>query len=193
VLPKGLLRRLALRTQRFDFAVWFWGDAIAFDGLLDAAELLKEEESAQFSRGFLKRWISAAPAWTDYLAPGLALTRLLRRDGGELRPLVERLLDQYRLQTPRGLSGLHYFRPDLPQFRTTILVDSLYHVPSFIAEAGTLLGDESLYGEAVNMWREHAEALALPDLPLLCHNYDHGSGRRRGYGWARGELPKSRT
>jgi unsaturated rhamnogalacturonyl hydrolase len=36
------------------------------------------------------------------------------------------------------------------------------------------------------MWREHAHALSLPDKPLLFHNYDHGSGRLRGYGWGRG-------
>ena len=182
----ALLRRLALRTRRFDFAVWFWGDAIAFDGLLDAAELLEEEDHALFCRGFLKRWNSTPPSWTDYLAPGLALTRLRRLGAGELAPLVERLLDHYRLRTPRGVSGLHYFRPDLPQFRTTVLIDSLYHVPSFIAATATLSDDESLLSEAVAMWRDHSEALALPDRPLLFHNYDHGSGRRRGYGWGRG-------
>jgi unsaturated rhamnogalacturonyl hydrolase len=186
MLPQGLLRRLALRTHRFDFAVWFWGDAIAFDGLLDAAELLGEEDHAQFCLGFFQRWQCTPHAWTDYLAPGLALTKLLRRQGEELRPLVQRLVEHYRSRTPRGVTGLHYFRPDLPQFRTTILVDSLYHVPSFIAAAAVLLSDESLFGEAAGMWREHADALAVPDRPLLCHNYDCGSGRYRGYGWGRG-------
>ena len=36
------------------------------------------------------------------------------------------------------------------------------------------------------MWREHALALSLPSRSLLFHNYDHGSGRQRGYGWGRG-------
>jgi unsaturated rhamnogalacturonyl hydrolase len=185
-VPRAILSRLAQRTQHFDFAVWFWGDAIAFDGLLDAAELLHEEDHALFCRRFLERWNSALPAWTDYLAPGLALTRLSRLGAGELASSPKRLLTHYRLRTPRGVSGLHYFRPDLPQFRTTILIDSLYHVPSFIAASAALSGDESLLSEAVAMWREHAEALTLPDRPLLFHNYDHGSGRRRGYGWGRG-------
>jgi len=186
LLPQDVLRSLARRTRCFDFSVWFWGDAIAFDGLLDAAEILEEDEHAQFCRRFFERWRTTPSAWTDYLAPGMSLTRLQRRGDIELTPLIERLLDHYRLRSPRGNSGLHYFRPDLPQFRTTILVDSLYHVPPFVAAAGAFLNDEPLYDEAVDMWRQHADALMPPDRPLLFHNYDHGSGRRRGYGWGRG-------
>jgi rhamnogalacturonyl hydrolase YesR len=146
---------------------------------------LESESYKLFCRGYFLNWSDAAPTWTDYLAPGRALIRLLDQEN-KLKPLVGRLLDQYRARTPRSSSGLHYFRPDLPQFRTTILVDSLYHVPPFIGAAARLLGEDSLYDEAVTMWREHAAALTVPDLPLLFHNYDHGSGRRRGYGWGRG-------
>lgn len=184
---RAVLSRLAARTQRFDFAVWFWGDAIAFDGLLDAAELLTEPAHARFCSGFLQRWQSAAPAWTDYLAPGLGLVRLIGNAAEGLTPeLAKRLLDHYLARTPRGVTGLHYFRPDLPQFRTTILVDSLYHVPPFVAACGRLFADRSLYREAFAMWRDHASALSVPGRPLLFHNYEHGSGRHRGYGWGRG-------
>jgi rhamnogalacturonyl hydrolase YesR len=96
------------------------------------------------------------------------------------------LLDHYRETTPRGTTGLHYFRPDLPQFRTTLLIDSLYHVPAFVAACGEVLGDESLHLEGLAMWVEHADALSLPNKALLFHNYEHGTGRRRGYGWGRG-------
>lgn len=182
-----ILSHLAARTHRFDFSVWFWGDAIAIDGLLDAAELLTEPAHARFCCGFFHRWQSRAPTWTDYLAPGLSLIRLIGNSAsGLIADHAKRLLDHYLTQTPRGDTGLHYFRPDLPQFRTTILVDSLYHVPSFVAACGRLFGDRSLYREAFTMWRDHANALSVPGKPLLFHNYDHGSGRRRGYGWGRG-------
>ena len=36
------------------------------------------------------------------------------------------------------------------------------------------------------MWVEHATALGVPGKRLLYHNYEHGTGRRRGYGWGRG-------
>ena len=184
---REILERVAQRTHRFDFAVWFWGDAIAFDGLLDAAELLPNEAHTRFCSSFYERWQRATAAWTDYLAPGLSLIRLVRRHGKvAFEPLARRLLDHYRGTTPRGTTGLHYFRPDLPQFRTTLLIDSLYHVPPFVAACGDLLGDESLHQEGLAMWVDHAIALGVPDKALLFHNYEHGTGRRRGYGWGRG-------
>jgi len=182
---RTVLHGLADRTHRFDFGVWFWGDAIAFDGLLDAADLLDESRHASFCKRFIERWQSRPFGWTDYLAPGLALVRLIKR-GANILPSVQRLLDLYLIQTPRGDTGLHYFRPDLPQFRTTILIDSLYHVPSFVAAAAELVGSNSLYSEVVAMWRDHAQALSAEGKPLLFHNYDRGSGRSRGYGWGRG-------
>lgn len=178
----ALLRALAARTMRYDFAVWFWGDAIAFDGLLDAAELLAWHEPHAFCRDFLRRWAARAPAWTDYLAPGEALRRTAAAaDEPALQAAVQRLARWYLEAVPRGRSGLHYFRPDLPQFRTTVLVDSLYHVPPFLAGLGG-----ANVGAAWEVWSSHAEALRHPQGPLLCHNYDEGSGRSRGYGWGRG-------
>ena len=155
---REILERVARRTHRFDFAVWFWGDAIAFDGLLDAAELLPNEAHTRFCSSFYERWQRAAAAWTDYLAPGLSLIRLVRRHGKvAFEPLARRLLDHYRETTPRGTTGLHYFRPDLPQFRTTLLINSLYHVPPFVAACGDLLGDKSLHQEGLAMWVDHAD------------------------------------
>ena len=187
IASREILESVARRTQRFDFSVWFWGDAIAFDGLLDAAELLPNEAHARFCCSFYERWQRTGAAWTDYLVPGLSLIRLVQRHGKvALESLARRLLDHYRVTTPRGTTGLHYFRPDLPQFRTTLLIDSLYHVPPFIAACGGLLDDKSLHQEALAMWIDHAAVLGVPGKPLLYHNYEHGTGRRRGYGWGRG-------
>src|SRR5262245_35212079 len=112
--------------------------------------------------------------------------RLVREGATGLSGLTKRLLDHYLVHTPRGTTGLHYFRPDLPQYRTTVLIDSLYHVPPFIAACSNLLGDESLREEGLAMWVDHTAALGAPGKALLFHNYEHGTGRRRGYGWARG-------
>jgi unsaturated rhamnogalacturonyl hydrolase len=182
-----LLTRLAARTRRYDFTVWFWGDAIAFDGLLDAAELAADGTASEFCLRFFDRWLTAPAAWTDYLTPGDALLRLQAATGrADLLDGALRLARWYAEQTPRGPNGLHYFRPDLPQFRTTVLVDSMYHVPPFLARLTRLTG-EARYAEfGWEMWRTHAEVLASDRGPLLCHNYDVGSGRHRGYGWGRG-------
>ena len=183
---KVILQRVAQRTRRFDFTIWFWGDAIAFDGLVDAAQLLGDSTYLRFCTGFYELWQERPSAWTDYLAPGLALMRLIDDGATGLSGLIKRLLNHYLVQTPRGETGLHYFRPDLPQFRTTLLVDSLYHVPPFIAACARRFNDARLHDEALSMWLEHAAALSVAGRPLLFHNYDHGTGRHRGYGWGRG-------
>jgi unsaturated rhamnogalacturonyl hydrolase len=178
--PRGLLPRLARRTRRYDFTVWFWGDAIAFDGLLEAAELAGDAASSRFCRRFAERWAVRPRAWTDYLTPGAALLRL-----GHAEELLA-LARWFRAEVPRGPGGVHYYRPDLPQFRTTVLVDSLYHVPTFLARLARSSGDMSWADDAVEAWLSHMALLRHRQGPLLCHNHDVGSGRHRGYGWGRG-------
>lgn len=183
----AVLRRVAQRTLRYDFTVWFWGDAIAFDGLLEADELLGEADCGAFCGRFFERWATAPPGWTDYLTPGRALLRLnAHRPASRLEPAAERLMRWYTEETPKGPGGAHYFRPDLPQFRTTVLVDSMYHVPSFFAQLGVSTGEQAHFRSAIDIWVSHAEALTGPRGPLLFHNYDVGSHRYRGYGWGRG-------
>ncbi|MEX2647800.1 MAG: glycoside hydrolase family 88 protein [Alphaproteobacteria bacterium] len=149
--PRGRLRRLARRTRRYDFPVWFWGDAIAFDGLLDAAELAGDAASQRFCRRFAVRWAGQPRAWTDTLTPGAAVLRLHRATRS----------------------------PEL-------LVDSLYHVPTFLAELATATGDRAWADEAVETWISHVARLRHRQGPLLCHNHDVASDRWRGYGWGRG-------
>ncbi|WP_119461090.1 glycoside hydrolase family 88 protein [Rhodospirillaceae bacterium SYSU D60014] len=183
----AVLKQAAQRTLRYDFTVWFWGDAIALDGLLEADELLGDKKFAEFCGRYLERWAKAVPSWTDYLTPGKALIRLNERVPQlQLGSAAERLMRWYTEETPRGPDGVHYFRPDLPQFRTTVLVDSMYHVPSFFAQLGASTGDEAHFRSAIETWVSHAAALTGPRGPLLFHNYDVGSGRYRGYGWGRG-------
>ncbi len=184
---RGVLRRLARRTRRYDFSVWFWGDAIAFDGLLDAAELAGDAASLRFCRRFAARWAGQPRAWTDTLTPGAAILRLHRATGSAaLLDAALRLGEWIRREVPRGPGGVHYFRPDLPQFRTTLLVDSLYHVPTFLAELAAATGDRASADEAVEVWASHVARLRHRQGPLLCHNHDVGSGRWRRYGWGRG-------
>jgi len=70
--------RAADLLMRHGWKVWFWGDSIAFEGLLDAAEWLKEAKYEAFVYGMMKAWVARrhpTRAW-DYTAPGLALLRL---------------------------------------------------------------------------------------------------------------------
>jgi len=53
---REVLGRVADRTRRFDFTVWFWGDPIAFDGLLEATTLLGEPRYAEHAEKYLRPW-----------------------------------------------------------------------------------------------------------------------------------------
>ena len=182
-----LLRRVANRTQRFDFSVWFWGDAIAVDGMIEAAELLDAPAHQAFALQFFERWLKASPSWTDYLTPGSALLRLHQRTGREdLLDGARRLAKWYRETIPQGPGGVHYYRPDIPQFRTMVIIDSLYHVVPFFALLGQITKDAACFDEAYDVWRSHVGLLKSDRGPLLCHNFDVGTGRHRGYGWGRG-------
>lgn len=48
-----MLRRVAQRTREYDFTVWFWGEAIAVDGLIEAAELTGDMANLAHARRFL--------------------------------------------------------------------------------------------------------------------------------------------
>jgi unsaturated rhamnogalacturonyl hydrolase len=182
-----LLRRVADRSLRFNFAVWFWGDAIAVDGLLEAAEVLEDPALEVFCLRFFERWLKAPASWTDYLTPGPALLRLYERTGREdLMAGAMRLAKWYRETVPQGPDGVHYYRPDMPQFRTMVIIDSLYHVVPFFASLGRITKDAACFNEAYRVWRSHVDYLKSDRGPLLCHNYDIGTGRHRGYGWGRG-------
>lgn len=182
-----LLQRVANRTRKFDFSVWFWGDAIAVDGMLEAAEICDAPELQTFCLRFFERWLKSPPGWTDYLTPGPALLRLYERTGREeLMAGAIRLANWYRETVPRGPGGVHYYRPDIPQFRTMVIIDSLYHVVPFFALLGRITKDAAYFDEAYAVWRSHVDYLKSDRGPLLAHNYDVGTGRHRGYGWGRG-------
>ncbi len=184
----AILRRIARRTMRYDFTLWFWGDAIAIDGLVDAAEILGERRALDFCRGYFERWARRPAEWTDYLTPGSALLRLHRLGGRQ--PLLDRALrlaDWYMERTPRAPgTDIHLFRPDLPAYRHTMWVDSLYHVPPFFARLGRITGERRYFDEATASYESHARRLESERGPLLAHSYDTGADRQKGYGWGRG-------
>ena len=182
-----VLNRIASRTTRFDMSVWFWGDAIACDGLVEAADLSGNSAAAVHVERMLRRWCALpAGCWTDYLAPGGALLRLAgRADETALFARAE-VLARWLLGAPE-MDGLHFWRPDLPAYRNTVWIDSLYHVPSFLSELARLKGDQSFATDALKIFDSHLEALSSSSGPFLAHSWDYGTQRPKGYGWGRGQ------
>lgn len=185
---RDVLRRVASRTLAYDFTVWFWGDAITMDGLLEAAELLGDDMARAHCLRFYRRWARRSPDWRDHLTPGVALLRLAEDSGDEVLLAAARRLASWLLEeTPRASeSGAPLYRPDLPPYRHTVWVDSIYHVPPFLCRLARVTGDAAYYDAALDVWESHAQVLADARGPFLAHSYDTGARVLHGYGWGRG-------
>ena len=76
-------RRAAQRLLAYPWKMWFWGDSIGLEGLLDAAEVAQQREYFAFVHGLRKAWAARANQrgeW-EYTAPGLALMRVHEQTG----------------------------------------------------------------------------------------------------------------
>src|SRR5262245_58579865 len=146
--PRVLLGLLADRTRRFDFTVWFWGDPIAFDGLMDATELTGEERFAAHAEKYLRRWSDIGQIYgVDINCPGYALTRLYRRTGeARFLDMAERLADYLHNKIPRSLDPeCPIYQPERANHRNYAWVDTLYHLPSYFCYLAQVTGNAAYY------------------------------------------------
>jgi unsaturated rhamnogalacturonyl hydrolase len=184
----ALLRLVTERTMRCDFTVWQWGDAIAIDGLLEAADLLGDPAPRDRVLAFYRRWAGRSLDWRDHLTPGLGLLRVAGDPGDpELLDSARRLAD-WLAAAPRTADGLALYRPDIGTVRHSCWVDTIYHEPPFLAALAGATGQASLLEEALRVWRTHTDALGTPGKPFLAHSYEAAAGLVRGYGWGRGNA-----
>lgn len=183
-----LLKNTANRTMRFNYSVWFWGDAIAFDGLWEASELLKDDTLIEFCRDYIDRFAKRALVYNDHLAPTSVIAKLYQHTKEE--KYLEQAIELARFLTkesPRCVEGAPLYKPDLPMYRNTVYVDSMYHMPPFYALLGNLTGEGHYYDLAVREMSTHTDVLSWPEKGgFLCHAYDAGYQQKRGYGWGRG-------
>jgi unsaturated rhamnogalacturonyl hydrolase len=180
-----IMQSLVERTLLYDFTVWFWGDAIAVDGLLAAAAILGRDDVEERLRGYYLRWSKRPLGWVDHLTPGAALLNLATTESGGLLDAAVRLAD-FLLSAPRSREGAPLYRPDLPPYRHTVWVDTIYHEPSFFARLANRSGETRFMDAALESWSAHVRVLCSPDLPFLGHAFDSGAQRLKGYGWGRG-------
>ncbi len=184
---RELLLRVAERTRAYDFTVWFWGDAIALDGLLDAAELAGDEAALAHVERFVRGWATRPLGWPDHLAPGDALLRLAAlREDAALLDAARTLAAWLTERVPHTPEGYPLYRPDQPEYRHTVWVDTLYHEPPFFARLAHATGEPRWHDAALDVWDAHVRALRVGDGPLLGHGYDVGKRALRGPGWGRG-------
>ena len=184
---RAVLRSVAGRTLRYDFTVWFWGDAIAVDGLLEAAEVLDDPAPRQHCLRFYRRWAGRPLGWVDHLTPGAALLRLHAATGDEsLLEAARRLASWIVDEVPRSHERAPLYRPDLPAYRHNVWVDTIYHEPPFLSRLAAVTGEGRYHDDALNSWNSHVRTLSVANGPFLAHSCDTGAQLHRGYGWGRG-------
>ena len=183
-----VLRLAADRTLRYDFTVWFWGDAIAVDGLLEAGELGDHGPARDHATRFLTQWSMRPLEWVDHLTPGAALLRLALAGETEQSFFeAARRLATWLVEDVPTTGGAPLYRPDLPAYRHAVWVDSLYHVPTFLASLGMLSEEPALVDAAVDCWSAHVVALCPNQEGFYAHTFDAGAQIHHGYGWGRGQ------
>jgi unsaturated rhamnogalacturonyl hydrolase len=155
--PLSRLKRAADRTTDWRFHCWYWGDAIAIDGLLEADAL-----GAGAYRGhvidMLQRWNHhCLPNFDDALAPGAAIIRLVI--DGELAPRAgERVLGLLE-GLPRACGAMPALEPHRPLFRHGVCIDAVYHVPATYALAAKWKGDRAMAAKAIRLALDSMHAL----------------------------------
>lgn len=176
-----LLRLLAERTRRWRYFSWYWGDAIAVDGLLEAAALgvadAREDVAAQ-----IEHWATTAPdSFDDPLAPGRAIVDLVVA-GRVSSVAVDRFISSVeRLPT---LGPVPALEPHRPAFRFGVCIDAVYHLPTALAAHGRVSGDDRRVREAVRMATWTVDLLSCPG--GWAQWYDHALEQNNGIPWSRG-------
>jgi unsaturated rhamnogalacturonyl hydrolase len=71
----------ALLLLNHRWKIWFWGDSIGLEGLLDSSELTGDQQYMRFVFGLLKGWLAREQFRSEfeYTAPGVALLRVYEK------------------------------------------------------------------------------------------------------------------
>lgn len=177
------------RALSYDTTFFQWGDAVAADALVELAHRTGDVSWVAPLHSAFRRWAGRPRTFADHLVPGSALLSVgdIVQDD-DLINSARQLAAWLVQEVPRSPNRpyLRLFRPDLPQNRHYIWVDTLYHTPSFLAAAGMRFDMPELISEAVEIVESHLQALTQPGSPILAHAYDSGRELRFGHGWARG-------
>lgn len=176
------LKACAHRTTRWQFLQWYWGDAIAIDGLLAAGDhgILPARSHAIEA---VNRWHERCPTgFDDALAPGRAIVHLAA--AGDVPPrAAHRFIDAVR-RLPTTDRTIPLMEPHRPRFRFGICIDAVYHLPAALAAYGQWQSDAGLVHRAVTLANDTMRVLACDG--GWSQWYDCAVGRNNAAVWTRG-------
>lgn len=149
VTPLALVRRIADRLTDWRFHCWYWGDAIAIDGLIEA-HALGAGTYRNHVLDMLQRWHRhCLPNFDDALAPGSVIIRLVM-DGDLPAPAGDRLLDLLQ-GLPQAYGAVPALEPHRPFFRSGLCIDAVYHLPATYALLARWKGDSHFAKKAIRV------------------------------------------
>ena len=176
------LTRVADRTTDWRFHCWYWGDAIAIDGLLEA-DALGAGSYRDAVVETLQRWHDhCLPNFDDVLAPGAAIIQLVM-DGDLPASAADRLFS--RLEgLPMVYGAVPSLEPHRLVFRYGVCIDAVYHLPATYALAARWRSDADLERKAIR--------IAVDSMKVLrCESgwaqwFDPTRKQNNGVAWTRG-------
>jgi unsaturated rhamnogalacturonyl hydrolase len=207
---RDVASRAADRLLPHPWKMWFWGDSIGLEGLLDASELTGDQKYFGYVYALIKGWIARERNRSefDYTAPGVALLRLLRRtsDPG-LREAALRHADymagfrrtrcgayvryenahiERPPEMPGGCASLPLHGPESNGGGPCIFVDSVHFDGPFFAALHSLTGDRRYRDLAVENILSQLDLLYEPSERLFHHFWIERTEKPNGILWARG-------
>jgi len=182
------LRHAAKRMTDWRFHCWYWGDAIAIDGLMEAHAWAPAGGGyREHVLEICRRWHSRCPPnFDDVLAPGATLIQLVM-DGDLPATAAERVLDHLE-GLPRAYGCVPALEPHRPSFRFGLCIDAVYHLPATYAMAARWSGDARYSEKAIRLAIECMQVLRCEAGWAQWFDPTHRRNNHvawsRGMGWA---------
>jgi rhamnogalacturonyl hydrolase YesR len=173
------IRSAAHAALAYWYYRWDWGEAVAFDGLFQAATALSWRVGLALVDAELHRWAEEGPP-TRHGPCNVLLSRSRELGPERAYPLLVAIAEGIAA-SPRSTRGAL-----LLDGSGRAYVDSLYGDPLFLWRLGTELNRTDLRALALELACGHVDELQDPRTGLMCH-YDGAQPRihwGRGNGWA---------
>ncbi|HTQ53153.1 MAG TPA: glycoside hydrolase family 88 protein [Bryobacteraceae bacterium] len=199
------------RLLSHSWKLWFWGDSIGLDGLLDATDVTGDSKYLGFVYGLLKAWIARERQRSefDYTAAGVALLRVYERTGDEALLAAARRHADYLASFRRTTAGAYVryesaaieLPPELPpgiqaapaagkeraaNGGPCVFVDCVHFDGPFFAKMYQVTGEEQYRVLAAANIIPQVDLLYDPAERLFHHFWMERTGRPNGVLWARG-------
>jgi unsaturated rhamnogalacturonyl hydrolase len=211
------IRRIAAKAAnvllRYPWKVWFWGDSIGLEGLLNATDLTGDGQYRGFVYGLFKAWIAREQYRSefDYTAAGVALLYLYEQNRDPALLAAARRHARYMAGFRKTDAGapIRYenaafelppeLPPDHPDYQTwrqlaegvrhggpCLFVDSMHFDAPFYAALYRVTEEDEFRRLATETALAQIHLLYDPKDGLFHHFWIEQTRQRNGVAWGRG-------